>query len=518
MSKQKKQWITILSLCLVLVLAGVGYFVASKYQEDKKQTEESEETGEITLYSLKSEDIAKIRFVNASHEMTLVKEGDLWKDASDADFPVNQEYANAMLEDVATMTATKLVVENPEDLEQYELKTPNYTIELTDKNGETKALMIGMESAAAEGCYAYVDQADKIYTIASNITGDFDYSRNQMMAVPETPAISAEYVTYYSLKPDKGKEFIARYSEKNAEYSDMEGWDIIGPYDSTVPGSQEALQGLFAGLANMASSEGVAYHSTEELLKKYGLKTPACVLEVDYYTLEGGEVSADGATPSPEEQKKIEHHYRLSIGAMDDTEENYYVSVDGHDGIYLMAADTIDALMDVNAFDYVSKTMYKPQMEQLQSISFTYQGKPHEITVTKKEVKDGISEDGSPVYDYTIILDGKTELDEHSFIPDYNSIFESLIYSKEISAPKKKESLSGDMKIVTDQGTMELKFLPYDKNNFYEVEVTHGKEQYSFLTDINVVNHAMEQLLSMKTLEEAKAEEAQASASPGKDE
>lgn len=514
MSKQKKQWITILSLCLVLILAGVGYIAASKYQQSKEKTEESEETGEIKLYSLKAEDITKLRFANASHEMTLVKEEDIWKDASDADFPVNQEYVDAMLDDVAALTATKLVVENPKDLEQYELKTPKYTIELTDKNGETKTLMIGMESAAAEGCYAYVDKADKIYTIASNITGDFDYSRNQMMTVPETPEISAEYVTYYSLKPDKGKEFTARYSEKNAEYSDMEGWDLIGPYDSTVPGSQEALQGLFAGLANMASSEGVAYHSTDELLKKYGLKTPACVLEVDYYTLEGGEVSEDGSTPAPEEQKKIEHHYRLSIGAKDDTEENYYVSVDGHDGIYLMSAETLDALMDVNAFDYVYKNMHKPQMEQLQNISFTYQGKPHEITVTKKEVKDGISEDGSPVYDYTIILDGKTELDEHSFIPDYNSIFESLVYSKEIPALKKKDLLSGDMKIVTEQGTIELEFSAYDKNNFYEVSATHGKEHYYFLADINVVDHAMEQLLSMKTLEEAKAEEAQASASP----
>ena len=515
MSKQKKQLVTILSLCLVLVVAGIGYVVASNYQKDKEKKEETEETEEIKLYSLQQDDVTKLHFVNASHEMTLVKEDDVWKDASDADFPVNQDYVNAMLEDVATMTATKLVVENPENLEQYELKTPNYTIELTDKDGTTKMLAIGLESAAAEGCYAYVDQADKIYTIASHITGDFDYTRNQMMAVPDAPEISAEYVTYYSMKPNKGKQFIARYSEKNAKYSDMEGWDIIGPYAGTVPGSQEALQGLFAGLANMASGEGVAYHSTEELLKKYGLKTPACVLEVDYYTLEGGEVSEEtGATPSPEEQKKIEHHYQLSIGAMDDTEENYYVSVDGHDGIYLMAADTIDALMDVNAFDYVCKNMHKPQMEQLQSISFTYQGKKHEITVTKKEVENGISEDGSTVYDYTIILDGKTELDEHSFIPDYNSIFSSLVYSKELSAKKKKEMLSADMTIVTNQGTTELTFSPYDKNNFYEVHATHGIEDYTFLADINVVNNAMEQLLSMKTLEEAKAEEAQASESP----
>lgn len=518
MSKQKRQLITILSLCLLLVIAGIGYVMASKYQKGKEQADKAEETKEIELYSLQREDITKLRFVNASHEMVLVKEGDIWKDESDAAFPVNQEYVEAMLDDTAAMSATKLVVEHPKDIKQYELETPNYTIELTDKNGESKVLVIGMESAAAEGCYAYVDQADKIYVIPSNITGDFDYTRNQMMEVPEAPEINAEYVTAYSVKPAEGKAFAAGYDDKKAEYSDVDGWDISGAYAKTVPGSKEALQGLFGGLASMQPSEGVAYQATEKLLKQYGLAKPSYVIEVDYYTVEGEKT--DGAespaeatpTPAPEEQKKTEHYYRLSVGAMDDTEENYYVSVDGSEGIYKMPVDTINALTEINAFDYVSKTMHKAQAESLQSISFTYQGKAHEIKVTKKEVENGISEDGSPVYDYTILLDGTTELDEHAFLADYSSIFSSLVYSREIGNEMKGADKGTEpaetMKIITDSSTTELEFIPYDGKNFYEVMTSHGKNSYSFLADINVVENAMKQLLDIKTLEEAKAEEA----------
>ncbi len=506
MSKKKRQFITVIVLFVVLAASGIGYFAASKYQAGKEK-EETETSEEIQLLSMKAEDITKIRFINEWQDMTLVRDGDVWQDSSDAKFPVNQEYVQVMLEDVMELTATQLVVENPEDLAQYELEKPNYQIEITDQSGATKLLAIGQESVAAGGCYAYVDQADKVYTIASNLTGDFSYTRNEMMAVPEAPDITAEYVTGYALRSAKGKSFVARYDAAKAEYTDVDGWDITKAYKNTVAGSGEALQNLFSGLTNLEATEGVAYQSNQKLLKQYGLSDPAYVLDVDYYTVEESDSEEEDASEDTiQEEDKTYHHYQLSIGALNDTEDQYYVAIDGSEGIYLMSTETLDALVDINAFDYVSKPMYALEMETLQSIQFEYQGKQHQIKVSKKEVENAISEDGSIVYDYTILLDG-TELDENAFKTACSSVFSSLIYSGEVSntLKGKGKKAQASMTITTDQRKIALQFLPYDGNNFYRVENNGTCE---FLADINVVSSAMDQLLSVTTAEAAKAEKA----------
>lgn len=510
MSKKNRQFITIIILIVILVVSGIGYVLLSKNQakKDKQEAEKTESEESISLYSMKSEEITRIHFINNSHEMTLVKEGDLWKDSADPDFPVNQEYAQTMAEETGEMTASQLVVKDPKDLSQYQLDQPSLTVELTNQSGETKKLVIGEESIAAGGCYAYVDQADQIYVVASNITDNFDYTRNEMMEVPEAPAITAEYVTGYQLQSAKGKSFTAKYDETGAKFADVDGWDITGAYQTTMPGSRDALQTLFAGLSSMEATEGVEYRATDKLLKQYGLAEPAYVIDVDYDTVEedAADTSSDEQEETEKEQVRTPHHYQISVGSHNDQEDHYFVSIDGDDGIYLMSSETIDALVDIEAFDYIYKPMHKPVMEQLQNIRFSYQGQEHEIKVSKKEVENGISEDGSTVYDYTILLDGNTELDEYAFQDVYNSVFNSLVYSRERDNTIKGQEGKAQafMTIVTDKRKMDLQFLPYDGNNFYRVE---QDGICNFLVDINVVESAMKQLLEVETVEEAKAKE-----------
>lgn len=512
MSRKKRQLMTILVLAVVLAVTGIGYAVLSKQQADreKQKAEKEQKEEKITLYSMKADELTQIYFKNSSQEMTLKKDGERWKDSSDPDFPVNQEYVQEMMDEAGEMTASQLVVKDPEDLSVYTLDNPRYTIELTNQSGEKKRLVIGEESVAAGGCYAYVDQAGPVYVIASNLTDYFDYTRNEMMEMPEPPNITAEYVTGYELKTAKGKAFAAKYSETEAEFSDVEGWDITKAYEKAVPGSKEALQTLFAGLKDLEPTEGVAYRSTPKLLKQYGLADPAYVLDIDYDTVEGEE-NEESAEGKPEEsetpQTRTPHHYRISVGLQNDKEDHYFVSVDGSEGIYLMPVDTIDALVDIDAFAYVSRQLHKPVMETLQEIRFTTpQGEEHQIKVTKKEVENGISEDGSTVYDYTIFLDGKTELDEYSFQDVYRSVFEGLVYSRERenAAKGQDQKAQASLEVVTDKRQYNYQFLPYDGNNFYRVE---QDGVCNFLVDMNVVENAMKQLLTAETMEEAKAKE-----------
>ena len=155
MSKKKKQTMTIVILCVLLVAAGIGYYGAGVHQKKKAAKEAAQEDKEITLYSLKADDLVSVHVVSDKADMTYTKENGVWKDAKDNQYPIDQEKINDILDDVAEVKASKLVVTDPEDISQYQLDKPSYQIELKDRAGTTKTLTIGMESVAAEGYYAY---------------------------------------------------------------------------------------------------------------------------------------------------------------------------------------------------------------------------------------------------------------------------------------------------------------------------------------------------------------------------
>ncbi len=495
MSKKTRQWVTILGLFVLLVAAGVGYYAASVHQ-NKKEKQEAKDEDQITLYAMEQDQICKIHLKTKDRDVTYAKEDSIWKDTSDKNYPVNQDYISDMLNSLATVSASKLVVENPTDLSEYQLDTPAYQIELEDSQGNKNSLAIGLESVAAEGYYAYAGNADKIYTISSNTTDALDYTWGQMMELPEEPDITAAYVTAYSVTPKKGKAFEAVYNEKRAEYKDYDGWDIKKAYAKTMPGSSEALQGLFGGLSSLTCQDGVSYQATKKEKQKYGLDQPAYTIDVSYYTVESDEDGTTDSTSTDEtEQKKTEHVYKLYVGSLDSSKENYYVSVEGEKGIYRMSADTIDGLVKIDAFSMLYQKPYAAKVDTLQKIVLTQNGKKHTITFRKEEVKDAIKEDDeSTVYNYYVKLDG-VDVDQEAFRNTYTSVFGDLLYRGEISNKVKTTDNTPveSIKIQTDDRVLTMKFLPYDGVNFYRIEVDG---QCQFLVDKNVADAVFTKLLA----------------------
>ncbi|MCH5268257.1 MAG: DUF4340 domain-containing protein [Lachnospiraceae bacterium] len=493
MSNKKRQMVTIIGLLVLLVAAGVAYYGATVYQKEQAKKESAEDNTETTLYAMDVGKINKLHLVTDETDVTYVKKEGIWHDASDEQFPVNQDNIVEMLDDVAQVNASKLVVENPDDISQYQLDKPSYRVELEDEEGNSNTLVIGMESVAAEGYYAYVGDADKIYAIGSNVTDALNYTWGEMMELPETPDITAAYVTAFKMTPAKGDVFEAVYNEKRAVYKDYEAWDIKSPYKKVMPGSASALETLFGGLVSLSYVDGVAYHATKAQKKQYGLDKPTYTLDVSYYTLD--ETQGTGETDATQtEEVKTEHVFQLSVGAKDDLEENYYVSIRGEKGIYRIPADTIDGLVDIDAFETLCKTPHKANVDTLQEIVLTQGGKSHKITMTKEEVKNAISEDNSPVYNYFVKLDGK-EVEDETFRTTYNNVFSELVYRGEIDGAVKAvgEEPVQSITIKTDDRNLTMKFLPYDGVNFYRIELNGD---CLFLVDKNVADKVFAKLLA----------------------
>ena len=138
MSKKKKQTMTIVIL-LCSSGGGRNWVLWSRSTSKKKAAKEAaQEDKEITLYSLKADDLVSVHVVSDKADMTYTKENGVWKDAKDNQYPIDQEKINDILDDVAEVKASKLVVMDPEDISQYQLDKPSYQIELKDRAGTTK--------------------------------------------------------------------------------------------------------------------------------------------------------------------------------------------------------------------------------------------------------------------------------------------------------------------------------------------------------------------------------------------
>ena len=222
---------------------------------------------------------------------------------------------------------------------------------------------------------------------------------------------------------------------------------------------------------------------------------PSYVVDVSYYTVEGD--STDQNTTTDEsKQKKNDHVYQFSVGKKDKSGDNYYVSIQGEKGIYRMSAETIDGIVAVTPMNMLCNTPHKTNVDTLQEITLTQNGKTHKIVMTKKEVKNAISEDNSKVYDYYVKLDGKS-VDQETFRTTYQTVFGNLVYRRPISDKQKVTGNKsvGTITIKTDDRTLKLEFLPYDSVNFYRIKVDG---QCHFLVDKNVADKVFEKLLASK--------------------
>lgn len=332
MNRRKKQQIcTITLLCVILAGAAVGCVFADKYKQKK---EAAEENTDIELYTLEENDIVKLHYANSSADLTLVKENDVWKLADDEKFPVEQSAAEKMAETVAAMNAKRVVTKECEDLSQYELDEPVLSIAFEDTAGKEYHIYYGMESTVAGGSYAYTDSEKEVYIMDTDMISEFQYTRNQLMQVPELPQPDEDELISYTVKSRSGETFHIVFDEEDTEETDeekdKEDEDKEDADGETEDDKSDLAEELASYLIDLCFEEGVSYEASSEELEKYYLKNPEYVIMICY--------------KASDEEKLLQ----LEIGSLDDS-GYYYASCEGEKGIYLLDAETVENLISVSA-------------------------------------------------------------------------------------------------------------------------------------------------------------------------
>ena len=327
MTKQTK---TLAALAAALVVCGGAYAALRVWNDQQAQVDD-------TVYVTQLSDFTALSFTNAQGELSFTKVEDAWQYDGDDAFPADQEAVEDLAEQIGSLAAIR-VIDDPEDLSAYGLDEPALQATVTAGDGTAVTLLLGDVSDSY--CYAKRTDSDTVYTVSTDLPENLEsLELLDLAAIPDFPDLGTDTIS--SLTWESGGTTLA-LTKSEAETAGTENgdssadasssseetepaWDVNG---TAIPSDNSTFTSLMAQISSLAFDACYDYKGEADTLAECGLDTPVGVLTVTY---------GDGEPLT------------LTIGALDGTGDSYYAQLSGDPGVYLLSADSVDALISLSA-------------------------------------------------------------------------------------------------------------------------------------------------------------------------
>jgi hypothetical protein len=447
MANKKKQRRTLFFLVIVMMVI-LGAYIGLSKLNDKKESKEAQEAQaeeDISLSHIDGSKAVKIDFKNQHGNMTLVKENDIWINEADKKFPVNQTYASDMLETMADISATRIILKDAKDLTEYGLEEPSLIVTLTLEDNTKISVMLGDEIPIEGGYYALADNNSIVYAFDSTFYTSFQYTESQMIEMEETPSITTDYMTHLTVERKDGDSFELVYDKDGDESTEYSLWGIMQPYDTQVKADPSKVSELLENFSSYSFLECVDYSHADAAT--YGLDNLTAKIDLEYYEVD-------------EKETQVDKVFQLKIGGTDE-QGNYYVQPSKSNAVYIMPVEDVDAMIGINAFDYVYTAVVEDSLEDMESIDLEANGEKYHMEITE------IVKDKEKRYSFTI---NDEKVDETDFRLDYETITNLTLEGEIVE----KVSDNTPVYTITLKGknkTTKLEFLPYDGKNYYRLKI-----------------------------------------------
>lgn len=168
-----KQYRSMIALLAVLVLFIGVYFVM------KNLPAEEEDEASYVAYVL---DVTEITYKNKETEMKFKEEDGSWISETDKDIDLDQSAMTEMIDSLSGIEAVR-TLEEPDELSDYGLEEPAYTITMKDGNGSEMTILIG--DAAGDDYYAMKEGSDVVCTIGSSVVDSMEFDLENLKAEEE---------------------------------------------------------------------------------------------------------------------------------------------------------------------------------------------------------------------------------------------------------------------------------------------------------------------------------------------
>ena len=301
--KKNRGLMIALAVLVVLLAAYFGMRAWNTAQEEEKQAQEDAEKVYVT--DTDPDEITAISYNVGSGDMAFEKDGDTWYYTADKDFPLSQSYPENMAETLGRVEADR-ELEDGDELADYGLDDPAYTVEYTDSEGNTTTLYFG----DVTGDYYYVTANDDgvVYTVSTTVIEDLNYTLDDMAQLDDYPSIGSGNLVRETITQD----------------------GVTTTYDSENEDQSEDIAAVAGGLGAVSLSDVADYSVADEDLKTYGLD------EASRITVE--------ATYTQDDEEQV---LTLYIGN-DDGSGDRYVMINDSRIVYLISDTVCNNIMNVS--------------------------------------------------------------------------------------------------------------------------------------------------------------------------
>ena len=192
--KQKRMMLMLGGVLVVLIGCYVGLKAWNDHQQE--QAEADEEAAKIRLVD--AEGLTAVSYTDGESTLGFTLEEDTWRYTEDQEIPMNQDVVGGFADTVASLNATR-ELENPDDISDYELDSPSYTINYTTEDGEDGTI------------YIYYASCDTRMHVA---TTTIDKMEDYLFNTPEDPKRSPDCVKQRCELIAKNLEILKAEGEK----------------------------------------------------------------------------------------------------------------------------------------------------------------------------------------------------------------------------------------------------------------------------------------------------------------
>lgn len=379
-------------------------------------------------------------------DLTLLKKGSTWTLVPPGPPWLEFDTSNLdrLLTGISSLFAERIIDEKPTDLAPYGLKPPKATAVGTFGDGTTQTVYLG-DKAPGSGTYYLQKKGDpRVYTVQMYDAEHFHWTASDLRSKVITPALNYDEVTYLKLVERDGT--IIEAKEKTTE--ETKSYQLgFGKYLLTRPypfprGIDTEKQDPLLKAPQGVSIEGFVADDPPDLAR-YGLARP------------WGEALVRDKANSID----------FLFGAQKDDTQTYFM-IKGRPTVYSVATSSL-SFMSTKPFDIVDKFIFIPNIDQVDRIDITVDGKTHVLGISRTTQKaEKAGEQDKIVAAYS--MDGKPAVEEY-FKKFYQSVI-GLLADGEVrrQVPDVPEV---SVRYTLNQGpskTVTLDYAPYDRD-FYAI-------------------------------------------------
>ena len=329
----------------VVILALVGAFLAVYFVMPGEETPpvvENSEIETINVFNVDSDSVTKISVKSQEEEYDVTKSGDEWILSGESGLNISKTKLQSLIYVASSVSATKIVSENPQDAEKFGFDESSKSITVYTKDGNQKTILIGDETLDKENVYIKLSDGDTIYLKSASGVKSLipDYKSFINMELVSIDLSNLSLLTHVYIEKDGNTPIKLEYTEVDKS---SRAWRMLSPVYSEVNG-QVLSDNVLTAVSELKASEIAEAHPDNIAL--YGFDKPYAEFSIEY------------------DQKTTKLVFGVEYSGY------RFVRISGLDTVYIIKTSELDFL-DVPYQNLMSRLIHVEYLDKISKVEIT---------------------------------------------------------------------------------------------------------------------------------------------------